>query len=266
MNNFFNNIHKILIATTPNEKFKLFEDTYRLFFDNKLNFKMTKDIEIFQQPAYYNICTIVDSKKVSQRKNLTTTEGKATLLHAVAHIEYSAIDLALDACYRFQDMPHQFYIDWMEVAEDEIRHFCMINDLMEQYGIKYGDMTVHQGLFDACMNTLELIPRMALIPRYMEANGLDANAMMIKKLKSVPGTQDIIKLLNIILEEEVDHVKKGDIWYKYGCGQKEDFKCDYFKIINNIYPNSFKKNKHLNIEARKAAGFSDEEIETLLQF
>ena len=163
-------------------------------------------------------------------------------------------------------MPKEFYIDWMEVAEDEIRHFNMINQQLESYDMKYGDLAVHQGLFDASMKTLELIPRMALIPRYMEANGLDANAMMIQKLKSVPNTKEIIELLNIILEEEVDHVKKGDVWYKYGCSKKENFSCDYFKIVNSVYPNSFKKNKYINIEARKAAGFSDKEIETLLQF
>jgi len=265
-NNFFNNIYNILIAATPKEKFEQFETIYKIFLDNKLTFEPTKTIEVFTQPAFQSFCTIVDSKKVPQRKNLATNEGKAILLHAVAHIEYSAIDLALDACYRFQNMPKEFYIDWMEVAEDEIRHFNMINQQLESYDMKYGDLAVHQGLFDASMKTLELIPRMALIPRYMEANGLDANAMMIQKLKSVPNTKEIIELLNIILEEEVDHVKKGDVWYKYGCSKKENFSCDYFKIVNSVYPNSFKKNKYINIEARKAAGFSDKEIETLLQF
>ncbi len=266
MNNFFNKVYDTLRAIVPQDKFNLFKQLYKDFLDENIEFEPTNTIEVFKEPAFKDFCTIVDSKKVPNRKNLASNEGKAILLHAVAHIEYSAIDLALDACYRFQNMPKEFYIDWMEVAEDEIRHFNMINEQLELYGIKYGDLPVHQGLFDASMKTLELIPRMALIPRYMEANGLDANAMMIQKLKSIPNTKDIIALLNIILEEEVDHVKKGDRWYKYGCSQKENFSCDYFKIVNSVYPNSFKKNKHINIEARKAAGFSDEEIETLLKF
>jgi uncharacterized ferritin-like protein (DUF455 family) len=154
----------------------------------------------------------------------------------------------------------------MEVADDEVRHFEMITELMEQYNIKYGDLPVHQGLFDASMKALEFIPRMALIPRYMEANGLDANQMLIEKLKYIPNTKDVIELLEIILDEEIDHVKKGDYWYKYACNKKEDFSCDYFKIVSSIYPNSFQNTKHINLEARKKAGFSDEEIDTLCSF
>jgi len=263
--NFFTQIKKPLTAKSAKEKIELFKNIYEDFLNNQLTFTPTKDIEIFTYPSYYNFCNIVDQRKVPQRKNLASKEGQTILLHAIAHIEYSAIDLALDACYRFQKMPKEFYSDWLKVADDEIRHFLMINQLLETYDIQYGDIDVHQGLFDACMKTQELIPRMALIPRYMEANGLDANAMMIDKLKKIPNTQKIIDLLEIILEEEVDHVKKGDVWYKYACNQKEDFKCDYFQIVNNVYPNSFKTNKNVNIEARKKAGFSDEEIKILLQ-
>jgi uncharacterized ferritin-like protein (DUF455 family) len=113
------------------------------------------------------------------------------------------------------------------------------------------------------MKTLTLIPRMALIPRYMEANGLDANLMIINKLKNIKNTKEIVDILEIILEEEVDHVKKGDTWYKYACSQKENLSCNYFDIVNKVYPNSFRKNKHLNIKARQKAGFSDEEISYL---
>lgn len=264
-NNFFSQIKESLIAKTPNKKIELFKVIYQDFLNDKCDFTSTPEIEIFTQPAYASFCNIVDQRKVPQRKNLVIKEGQVILLHAVAHIEYSAIDLALDACYRFQDMPREFYRDWMEVADDEIRHFLMLNELLETYDVKYGDIDVHQVLFDACMKTQDLIPRMALIPRYMEANGLDANAMMINKLKKIPNTQAIIELLEVILEEEIDHVKKGDIWYKYACSQKEDFSCDYFKIVDSVYPNSFRTNKHINVAARKKAGFSDEEINILLQ-
>ena len=178
--NFFIEIKKSLIANTPNEKINLFRNIYQDFLNNQLTFAPTDNIEVFDTPAYSKICNIVDQRKVPARKNLATDEGQTILLHAVAHIEYSAIDLALDACYRFQDMPKEFYSDWMKVADDEIRHFLMINELLETYSVKYGDIDVHQTLFDACMKTQELIQRMALIPRYMEANGLDANAMMIR--------------------------------------------------------------------------------------
>jgi len=262
-NNFFKEIKKSLTATTPQKKIELFEKSYKEFLDDKLELKSTC-IEFFLKPSYSDFCTIVDQREVPQRKNLASDEGKAILLHAIAHIEYSAIDLALDACYRFQDMPYEFYKDWMEVADDEIRHFLMINEYLETFGLKYGDLPVHKGLFEACMKTTKLIPRMALIPRYMEANGLDANAMMIEKLNKIPNSQKLIDLLQIILDEEIAHVKKGDKWYKYGCSLKKDFACDYFQIVNSIYPNSFNTNKNVNVKARKEAGFSDEEIEKLL--
>lgn len=265
-NNFFKQIKNTLVSQTPNEKFQLFEEVYNSFLNKKLTFEQTSCIEVFKEPSYKNFCNIVDQKKVPKRSNLHTNEGKAILLHAIAHIEYSAVDLALDACYRFQNMPYEYYKDWMEVANDEIRHFNMINEELKKYNLIYGDISVHQGLFDASMRALEFIPRMALIPRYMEANGLDANAMIIEKLKSVKDSKDIIKLLEIILQEEIDHVKKGDKWYKYGCNKKENFTCDYFKIVDKVYPGSFRKNKNINIEARKKAGFSKEEIERLLDF
>ncbi len=265
-NNFFNKVKEVLTAKTPETKFELFEKVYKEFLENKLSLEPIDNIEVFKEPSYKDFCTIVDPKQVPKRTNLASDEGKITLLHAIAHIEYSAVDLALDACYRFTNLPFEYYKDWMEVAEDEIRHFNLINEQLESYGCKYGQIEVHQGLFEASMRSLEFIPRMALIPRYMEANGLDANAVMIERLKKIPNTQKIIELLEIILEEEVDHVKKGDKWYKYGCSQKENFTCDYFKIVDKVYPNSFKKNKNLNVKARKRAGFSDEEIEKLLEF
>jgi len=261
--NLFYRIKQTLEASSVKDKLLLFNKLYNDFLNNKLNLKQTSIIEVFKIPSYFTFCTIVDPKNVPQRKNLLLDENKALLLHAIAHIEYSAIDLALDACYRFQTMPNEFYKDWLEVANDEIRHFNMISDLLVTYDVTYGDLVVHQGLFDASMKTLDLIPRMALIPRYMEANGLDANALIISKLKKIKNTDKIIELLEIILEEEIDHVKKGDKWYKYGCAQKENFTCDYFKIVNSIHKNSFNTNKHINIEARKRAGFSDKEIEIL---
>lgn len=264
--NLFIELEKLLQIAKPQDKFQAFEPLYKEFLEEKLDLTPTNEIIIFKEPSYKDFCNIVDPKNVPLRKNLESDEGRFTLLHAIAHIEYSAVDLALDACYRFQDMPFDYYKDWMEVADDEIRHFNMITELLSSYNITYGDLDVHQGLFDASMKTLDIIPRMALIPRYMEANGLDANAMMIEKLKKFKNTEKIISLLEIILEEEIDHVKKGDRWYKFACGKKENFTCDYFKIVNKVYPNSFKTNKNVNIEARKKAGFSEEEIQKLLEY
>lgn len=263
MDNFFKKVKESLRAKEIETKFSLFDSLYLLFQNNKVSFEIFEEAEVFSEPSFQDLVTIVHPNKVKHRKNIHEDEGKIALLHAVAHIEYSAIDLALDACYRFQSMPKQFYKDWLEVADDEIRHFKMIRKLLNTYNHDYGDLDVHQGLFDASMKSLTLIKRMAFIPRYMEANGLDSNQAIIKKLKSIPNTQNLIETFQTILDEEIDHVKKGDIWYKFGCNQKEGFTCDYFDIVNSIYPNSFKTNKSVNIQARKQAGFSDEEIKKL---
>ncbi len=263
MNNFFLSIKDVIQAPTVLLKAKLLSNINDDFQQNNFEFSCTEEIIIFKYPSYKNICKIVKAHEVPKRQNLNTNEGKIALIHAVAHIEYSAIDLALDACYRFKNMPKQYYSDWIDVALDEQRHFNMLCNLLASYNVQYGDLKVHQGLFDASMRTQDLISRMALIPRYMEANGLDANLMIITKLKNIKDTKEIIKVLQTILDEEVDHVLKGDIWYKYACNQKKDFSCNYFDIVNNVYPNSFKKTKYLNVDARKKAGFSNEEIEVL---
>jgi len=266
MNNFFTHLKPILTHNSYKEKFTLFEEFFTAFKNDKFSFDSLDEAEIFTEPSNTKYLKIVHPNKVKHRRNLHEDEGQIALLHAVAHIEYCAVDLALDACYRFRDLPPQFYLDWLEVAQDEIRHFLMIQNLLASYGVKYGDIEVHQGLFDASMKSLTLVKRMAFIPRYMEANGLDSNQAIMEKLKNLPKSEKINKILEalqIILDEEIIHVKKGDIWYKYACNQKEGFTCDYFDIVNSIYPNSFKTNKALNIEARKKAGFSDEEIERL---
>jgi len=260
MNNFFLAIKDVLVQETVQSKINLFKTTYENFLNNKYNFDSTSTIEVFEKPSYHKICTIVKANQIKAKRNLHEQSGIAALLHSVAHIEYSAIDLALDACYRFQNLPKEYYIDWMEVASDEVRHFELITNLMQKYNISYGELEVHQGLFDASMKTLELIPRMALIPRYMEANGLDSNALIISKLKQLKNRDDIIKLFELILEEEIDHVRKGDIWYKYACANTKNFTCNYFDIVNKVHPNSFKSNKNINIDARLKAGFTQEEI------
>jgi uncharacterized ferritin-like protein (DUF455 family) len=266
MKNFYKELEKLIKEGNPSIKIKQFKTLYNEFKNKELDHTPIETIEVFSEPCFKNYCKIVDSNEVPMRTKLHTKEGMGILLHAITHIEFSAIDLALDACYRFQKMPQEYYEDWMEVADDEVRHFEMLITLLKEYDVSYGDYPVHQGLFDASMKTLDFIPRMALIPRYMEANGLDANQVLIAKLQHIPNTKKVIDTLNIILDEEVDHVKKGDKWYKYGCSKKENFSCDYFKIVQSVYPNSFRQHKKINEEARLKAGFSQEELEKMKSF
>jgi len=226
--------------------------------------------KVFEAPCYASVCEIVLPQHLKVRKDFDTKEGLASLVHSIAHIEFSAIDLALDAVYRYVQMPLKYKQDWLEVASDEIRHFKMLNNLLEDLAFKYGDFPVHCGLFDASHNTRNsLLDRMAIVPRYFEASGLDVSPIIIKKLANkhkIPAVNQLIKMLELIQEEEIDHVLKGDKWFKYMCKQegveegKEEEK--YFEILEK-YKLRDKHRPHINVKARKEAGFSCVEIKRL---
>lgn len=225
---------------------------------------------LFLKPSYASKCHIVDPRELPARKDFESKEGLATLVHAIAHIEYSAIDLALDAVYRYPQMPNAYKVDWLEVASDEIRHFKMLQGILSELGYAYGDFPVHCGLFDAAEHSAEnILDRMAIIPRYYEASGLDVSPQIIKKLdnkRKNPQVKKLIEALNIIYNEEIEHVYKGDKWFKYLC--KEEGKAEgteeevYFEILER-YKLLSKHRPYVNVEARKEAGFSCSEIKKL---
>lgn len=264
---FYKNLESILKAKMPLEKIELFQQFYSLYKEDEVVFESQYEAKKFHIPSYAGYCTVVSPQKVPKRSNLSTKEGQINLLHAVAHIEYSAIDLALDAAYRFVGLPKQFYDDWLEVAEDEIRHFEMLDTLLEELGAHYGDVAVHNSLFEASQKTQHsLLERMAVVPRYLEANGLDATPMILKKLQNYPSDVMLKKIeqaLGVILHEEIEHVRKGDVWFAYACELYNQPKEIFFEIIAKYYPRGFLRPNDLNIEARKEAGFSCCELKTM---
>jgi len=260
---FFKELEKIIEIKNPKSKIKLFNDFYQRYRDEDIRFEKEYQAKFFLKPSYDEVCKIIPPQDVPKRKNLTTSDGQINLLHAIAHIEYSAIDLALDASYRFQNLPKKYYDDWLEVADDEIRHFLMLEKLLNELNANYGDVSVHNALFEASQRTQTLVERMAVVPRYLEANGLDATPMILTKLKKLPKSKMIEKIvdtLEIILAEEIDHVKKGDVWFEYACKDANKSTESYFEIIDKFYPQGFLRPKNLNIEARKDAGFSCSEL------
>jgi uncharacterized ferritin-like protein (DUF455 family) len=220
----------------------------------------------FKEPSYASHCNIVSPSLLPHRKDFESPEGLATLVHSIAHIEYSAIDLALDAVYRYPQMPMAYKIDWLEVASDEIRHFNMLNELLNELGFYHGDFPVHSGLFDAANNTAHnILDRMAIVPRYFEASGLDVSPQIIKRLdnkRKIPAVAKLIEMLNIIYEEEIEHVLKGDRWFKYQCAEEGKSEEVYFDILEQ-YDLLHKHRPHVNVEARKEAGFTCTEIKRL---
>ena len=265
MMEFFTQLECVLQLQSPKEKIEEFKTFYKLYLEDKISFNHKQSSKVFTKASFSNYCKIVDAKTMPKRTALSTTKGKAYMVHAIAHIEYSAIDLALDHAYRFKNMPKEFYDDWLEVADDEIRHFLMLEVLLVEHGYKYGDFGVHSFLFDTSMKSLELVTRMATVPRYLEASGLDSNPKMIEKLGNIDDdfAKDIIKTLEIILEEEVSHVKKGDYWFKWACKRENINPDEYFNIVEKVLPGAKKTKPFVNIKDRQKAGFSCAEISFL---
>ncbi|BAF70155.1 ferritin-like domain-containing protein [Nitratiruptor sp. SB155-2] len=261
---FFQTLEAIIQISDPYEKIERFKAFYTRFRKGMFFINHDQRSIVFTEPSFKGHCKIVDPQEVPRRSRFGTVQGRAILLHAIAHIEYSAIDLALDAAYRFKNMPKQFYEDWLEVADDECRHFVMIDALLNEIGYRYGDFPVHQGLFDAGSASLTLIDRMAVVPRYLEANGLDANPKIIQKLQKFqdPFAIKMTQALDIILTEEIGHVQKGDFWFRWACEKEniEDIEKEYFHRVEKIYPGTVHSKTHINVEARRKAGFSCREI------
>jgi len=265
---YYNFLEDVLLTNLPNEKIQKFRAFYKnslnsnLKFDNSYNPPNLQN----QKPSYSTFLNIVKPTSLPEIKNFKSIEGKKYLLHTILHIEYSAIDLALDVALRFKNMPIEYYKDWIEVANDEIRHFLMLEELLSNLGGKYGDFDVHKNLFEAMQQTPDLLSRMACVPRYLEANGLEQNPKIIQKLNSNKDefNTKLIKVLEIILKEEIDHVKKGDIWFKYECQRLNlEPESTYLELIEKVFPGSSKRKMYLNFSARKEAGFSISELEKL---
>lgn len=206
---------------------------------------------------------LVDARDVP-RRNFASLKGRLTLVHAIAHIEFNAINLALDAVYRFQDMPEQYYTDWIRVAAEEAKHFTMLADHLESHGMSYGDLAAHNGLWEMAVKTdFDVLVRMALVPRVLEARGLDVTPGMIKKLQSTGDTR-LIEILQIIFDEEIGHVKIGTHWYRTLCDQRGLAPEQTFLELIEKYMQGAKFGP-FETEARLKAGFTREEMERLLQ-
>ena len=198
------------------------------------------------------------------RRGFGSNEGRAAFLHAVAHIEFNAIDLAWDAVYRFRQFPPAYYADWVSVAADEARHFAMLRTRLREFGHDYGDFDAHNGLWEMAEKTAhDALARMALVPRVLEARGLDVTPGMIVKLRSL-GDDATADILEVILREEVGHVAAGSRWYRWCCGLQGVEPRSKFRELLGEYARPVLYGP-FNLEARSAAGFDAEELATLQQ-
>ncbi len=199
------------------------------------------------------------------RRSPYSPEGHAALMHSIAHIEFNAINLALDAVWRFAGLPDAYYQDWIRVAGEEAKHYLLLQDHLQSIGYGYGDFQVHDGLWTMCDNTRhDVVARMALVPRTLEARGLDATPVIQAKLRRVASSvaRKAVGILDLILTEEVGHVAIGNHWYHWLCA-RDGLDAVAFYAQAAKQHGAPRPKPPFNVTARRSAGFSEAEIAAL---
>lgn len=208
------------------------------------------------------ICPKLVSPRKLPRRSLVSREGRIALLHAIAHIEFNAINLAWDAVYRFRGLPPRYYHDWARVAAEEAYHYRLIAARLAEMDSAYGELDAHDGLWATAARTAhDPLVRMALVPRVLEARGLDVTPGMIERLRKV-GDNASIALLEIILSDEIGHVEIGTRWFHYLCAQRQLDPEQTFALLLEEYMQG-QVRPPFHYEARRRAGFSDNEMHRL---
>ena len=196
------------------------------------------------------------------RRSPHTVKGRAALLHAIAHIEFNAINLALDAAWRFPGLPEAYYRDWLRVAGEEALHFALLREHLRHLGHDYGDFEAHDGLWAMADKTRDdLVARMALVPRTLEARGLDATPLIQAKLAKA-GDARAVEILDIILRDEVGHVAIGNHWYRWLCEREGLDPIAHYEALTRRYEAPRLK-PPFNHGARRRAGFTQAELDWL---
>lgn len=196
-------------------------------------------------------------------RKLNTSEGVKAFFHAIAHVEFVAIYLAWDILYRFRGLPEQFYHDWLRVADEEAQHFTLIRRHLRSMGVDYGDLPAHSGLWEHAADTADdLLARLAIVPRCMEARGLDVTPDLIEKFRQ-RGDERSMAILTRILTDEVGHVELGSRWFKYVCGLSGVEPEPTYRDLIGIYYKGGKPKGPFNREMRIIAGFSTAELDWL---
>ncbi len=197
-----------------------------------------------------------------EKRSMNTPTGRTIMLHAIAHIEFNAINLALDIVWRFAGLPEKFYRDWFRIAKEEVLHFRLIHEHLQTLGFQYGDFPAHHGLWEMADKTQDdILARLALVPRTLEARGLDVNRPIYNKLVQA-GDHVAGKILDVILRDEIGHVAAGNNWYHYICQARGLEPIHTYAQLATQY-NAPKMRGPFNLDARRAAGFTEAELTEL---
>lgn len=196
------------------------------------------------------------------RRAVSSPQGRAAMLHAVAHIEFNAIGLALDAVWRFAQLPEAYYRDWTRVAVEEVEHFCLLRERLRSMGHDYGDFDAHDGLWEMTRKTThDVLERMAMVPRTLEARGLDASPQLRAKLAQA-GDDASAQVIDIILRDEIGHVAIGNHWFAWLCKHRGLDPRATFVHLSAVHA-APRLRGAINVQARLAAGFDRDELAQL---
>lgn len=244
-----------LKAESAAEKVRLTHIGSKAWFSGALDFKFDHDAPA--RPGRPSRPELLAPKDMPRRRNAKARAARIAMLHAISHIELNAIDLAWDIVLRFgADMPREFTDDWIKVADDEARHFNLLEQRLVEFDSYYGALPAHDGLWQSAESTAhDLCARLAIVPLVLEARGLDVTPAIINKFKAADD-QASVEALDIIYREEIDHVKAGAKWFKYQCDQKGlEPEPTYQQLVNKYFAGSLKP--PFNIDARNQAGLSE---------
>jgi len=262
MNNLFDFAEACLYSADIEEKLQLTAQAWQLYQQGELDFQSLGTPKAITQVKFPEKPELLAPRFMSRRK-LGSPEGVQAFYHALAHIEFVAIYLAWDILYRFRGLPEEFYQNWLQVAQEEAIHFALIRQHLRTLGIDYGDLPAHQGLWEHAQETAhDILARLALIPRCMEARGLDVTPAMIEKIDKIKDVEGV-KLLTRILKDEQQHVAFGSFWFKQQCQLQGLESEETFKQLLMEYLKNSKPKGPFNTTLRLQAGFTQSEMDWL---
>ncbi len=261
MNTIFTFAEHCLFTPDVNQKLLTTHQAQQLAQAGQLSFLANSPIRPIVETVFPDKPQLLMPRDMPRRR-LDTIEGKAAFFHALAHIEFVAIYLAWDIIYRSRGLPEDFYRDWLRIADEEAQHFTLIRRHLLSLGVDYGDLPAHGGLWSHAEDTAEdILARLAVVPRCMEARGLDVTPGMIDKLQTM-GDHAGVAILQRIYDDEIGHVERGSYWFNFLATERNLEPQAYYKeLILNFYQG--KPKGPFNREVRIIAGFTHDEIDWL---
>lgn len=256
--------HACLMASDVDVKLALTRQTAQQWREGMYSLESSSIVEAIEMAGHPERPVLVRPRDLPRRR-LNSSDGLAAMWHAIAHIEFNAINLAWDAVYRFRHMPRQFYDDWVRIADEEAYHFTLIREHLRALGHDYGDFSAHNGLWEMARQTAhDVLVRMALVPRVLEARGLDVTPGIARRLAAA-GDDRAEDILAVIFRDEIGHVESGTRWFNYCCAERGlDPETTFFGLLDQYMKGELRG--PIQRAARLQAGFTESELGRLILY